>query len=430
MFDEDSGDYGEGWTDLTPGLNHTYNNTSPEFTFTSASDLDSWPFWARHAVYGGGGYVVKLVGEESDMVNKINELMEKGWVDRYTRAIFLEFTVYNPFVNLFGICTFVAEFMYSGGIDGYYRVEPMNLLGFFASAMLFQLICQIVYLLFIIVFIVKEIRKLFKSGRKYFSEPWNWVELFIIALSIAAVVIYFYRWIMAEALTEIFARSGGNEYMNFRYVGYWNEVLLYLVGWLVFLATLKFIRLLRFNKRIGILASTLRYAAKSMFMFGIMFGIVFMAYAMFFYLIYFMELINFYSLISTVETLLQMLVGKFNFSAMQMSSPVLGPLFFFCYVVTVYYILVNMFLTILSEAFTVVRMNVSMQSNDFEMVDFIFNRFMQWTGLGGAAGAKGGKVGSMTVVWLCIGYPSSVHTCGEIVSAMYISLYLNWSFKE
>ena len=37
--------------------------------------------------------------------------------------------------------------------------------------------------------------------------------------------------------------------MKFQYVNYWNETLLYLLGWLVFIATIKFVRLLRFNKR-------------------------------------------------------------------------------------------------------------------------------------------------------------------------------------
>lgn len=242
---EDTKDYGIGWTDIIHGPNGTYNNSASYYQYTEASEIDSWPYWAGHAVYSGGGYLIRLQGEESDMQAVVDDLVETGWIDRYTRAVFVEFTVYNPMTNLFGICTFVAEFLNSGGIDGYYRIEPMNLLGFFSNAMLFQLICQIVYLIFILVFIIKEIRKLVKQGKKYFKEPWNWVEMCIIGLSIGAVVIYFYRLIQAEQLTSIFEKSGGNAYMNFRYVGYWNEVLLYFVGWLVFLATVKFLRLLR-----------------------------------------------------------------------------------------------------------------------------------------------------------------------------------------
>ena len=85
-------------------------------------------------------------------------------------------------------------------------------------------------------------------------------------------------------------------------------------------------------------------------------------------------MLNFKTLLHSVETLLQMLVGKCNFSAMQAADPVMRPLIFFFYVVTVYYILLNMFLTILNESFARVRADITLQTNDYEMVDFIVNR--------------------------------------------------------
>ena len=85
----------------------------------------------------------------------------------------------------------------------------------------------------------------------------------------------------------------------------------------------------------SLLGQTLRHAAKSMFMFGFIFGIVFMAYCEFFYMIYFMDLYNFSTMVYTMETCLQMLVGKFNFHAMQLVSPILGPATFICYVVSI-----------------------------------------------------------------------------------------------
>ena len=216
----------------------------------------------------------------------------------------------------------------------------------------------------------------------------------IIAFSVAAVSIYIYRLLAANKLTSRFAASHGNEYIKFQYVGYWNEVLMYMVGILVFLGNVKFLRLLRFNKRLGLLASTLRYGAKPLFMFSIIFAIIFLGFTQLFYFIYFVHILNFKTIVTSAETCLQMLVGKFDFYAMQTASPVLGPVFFFLYVLTVYYILVNMFLTILNDAFARVRRDVALQSNDYEMVDFVLRRFRQWTGLGQLMG--GGKAAPAT----------------------------------
>ena len=132
-------------------------------------------------------------------------------------------------MNLFGITTLVAEFMKSGGIDFYYRIEPVNLLGYYSSAMLFQIACQLIYVAFILFFIIKEIRKVIKEPRSYLKEPWNYIELFIISLSLGGLAIYFYRLIQARALTKAFKETNGNAYMKFQYVGYWNELLLYMV---------------------------------------------------------------------------------------------------------------------------------------------------------------------------------------------------------
>jgi len=51
-------------------------------------------------VYGGGGYVVQLRGDRATLFEKIKDLKDGGWIDKYTRAIFLEFTVYNANVSV------------------------------------------------------------------------------------------------------------------------------------------------------------------------------------------------------------------------------------------------------------------------------------------------------------------------------------------
>jgi len=380
FFKEEKEHYGIGWEPFRG--NETFNNSRYEYRYRTADELDGYPYWAIHGIYGGGGYVMNLRGTVNSMVARMDELESEEWIDKYTRAIFIEFTVYNAQINLFGIVTYVAEFLESAGVFPQYRVEPVNLLSYYTGAMAFQIFCEVVYLIFIVVFIVKETRTCIRLGyRNYFSMFWTWVEIAIIGMSIGATVIYFYRMILSRALVQEFKDTHGNEYMKFQYVGYWNELLLYMVAWLVFLATLKFLRLLRFNRKMSLLASTLKHAAVSLFHFSIMFGVIFFAFAQFFYLLYFVDLDGFKTFIHASETCLQMILGRFNFFAMKGASPVVGPMFFFIYVITVGYILINMFITILNESFASVRHDVSKQNNDYEMVEFIMTRFKQWTGI-------------------------------------------------
>ena len=52
----------------------------------------------------------------------LGDLKEFDWLDYYTRAIFLEFTLYNPNVNMFSFVNFVMEFPATGGVMSNPRV--------------------------------------------------------------------------------------------------------------------------------------------------------------------------------------------------------------------------------------------------------------------------------------------------------------------
>lgn len=217
-------------------------------------------------------------------------------------------------MNLFGVCTIIAELMESGGFTYYHRFEPMNLLGSLSGTALFMLACKFIFLIFTAFFVVKEARALWKQRCRYFTMFWSWVDILVIGLSLAGTVIFIYRYVATLKLLDIFADSGGNAYMKFQVVAYWNEVLLYMFGLLVFWSTMKFIKLLRFNKVMSLLGSTLKYASHSLFYFSIMFLLLFFAFVQFFYLTYNSLFRTFSTIVLTTEECLQMLVGKFDFN--------------------------------------------------------------------------------------------------------------------
>ena len=62
-------------------------------------------------------------------VRLLTQLREYNWVDYYTRAVFLEFTVYNPNVNMFAYVNYVFEFPPIGGVLPYPRVMSFEVRG-------------------------------------------------------------------------------------------------------------------------------------------------------------------------------------------------------------------------------------------------------------------------------------------------------------
>ncbi|XP_013386314.1 uncharacterized protein LOC106155845 [Lingula anatina] len=376
---EDESPYGVGWVPFSGSATH--NNSAFEYEYRTSSELDGYPFYGQLTIYGGGGYLAQLRGSYHKLLELGERLEREWWIDKYTRAVLIEFTCYNPGVNLFSINTMAVEFHQSGGIVTNYRFEPVRLLNYVGSAAAFQIACEIIYFIFIFFFIYKESKKIWHLRCRYFAEFWNLVEFSVIGFSIGGAVVFFYRMIITNALTKTFKKTHGNEYTKFQYAGYWNETFSYMLGLLCFLGTLKFLKLLRFNKRMSFLAATLKDATTHLFAFSVIFFIIFFAFVQFFTLDMGPKDYNFANLLLASESLMQMMLGKFDFYRLASTSE-LAPYFFVLFVVLVTWITLNMLLSILNESFTAVKNDLSKQPNEHEMVDFIVNRFKTWTGLG------------------------------------------------
>lgn len=376
ILDEEKATFGNGWA-------KEFRKPSAEYIYRSATQLDGFPTLGQNGFYSGGGYVSVLKGKPEELNRKIDRLIADRWIDVRTRAVFIEFTIYNPGSNLFSVNTILAEFPSTTGIIPTFRFEPVDLIGNYHKQVgVYDLAIQIIFVIFLIYFAIREVRLIIRQHKEYFRHLWNLNELAIISLSITAIFIYFYRLRVTNSLLKQFETSKGLAYIKFQYAASWNELLSYVVGWLVFLTTLKFLRLLRFNRRMSLLGSTLRESRKDLGLFAIMFSIIFFAYIHLFYLLFSRYLLDYKSIISAAETNLNLLLGKFNFEAMVTAQPYLTPIFFVLFVITMVMITMNMFISILTETFSMVRRDTSKQSNDHEMVDFIIERFKIWSGIG------------------------------------------------
>jgi polycystin 1L2 len=208
----------------------------------------------------------------------------------------------------------IAELMESGGFTYYYRIEPMNLLASLSITRYIMYGLQAIFAFYIIIYLIKEARSFWKDRRRYFTYFWSWVDIQIIGMSLGSLAIYVLRIKEVNNLLTVFEESGGNAYTNFQSMAYWSEMLLYMLGLVLFWSTVKFIKLLRFNKMMSLLGSTLSHASEYLLSFAIIFCILFFAFVQYFYQTYFADFETFSTIVLTSEECLQMLVGKFNFS--------------------------------------------------------------------------------------------------------------------
>ena len=65
--------------------------------------MDEEPYSGQVAVYGGGGYIEELPTTPDALQKLLEQLQADEWIDVGTRAVFIDFTVYNPSDNLFAV---------------------------------------------------------------------------------------------------------------------------------------------------------------------------------------------------------------------------------------------------------------------------------------------------------------------------------------
>ncbi|VDO02566.1 unnamed protein product [Rodentolepis nana] len=249
------------------------------------------------------------------------------------------------------------------------------------SVKAFELACQILFVLALAGLLIKELRNLWRKRLNYFGIFHAWAQIFIICCSFSAIAIYVYISIEVKKLTVEFYRSNGNGYANFQKVANLNEILSYLVALITFVAIPLFMHILRFNRNIGLLGSVLTYANRDMKYFFIFFALIFFSFVATFYLLFYDTMTAYSIMNSSMQTSFQIVLGKFDVKGMYEREPILGPMVFAGFSLFIIFIMLSMFVAILTDSFEIVRRDSTLQSHDHEMVDFGVSSFIMWSGL-------------------------------------------------
>ncbi|XP_033100581.1 polycystic kidney disease protein 1-like 2 [Anneissia japonica] len=376
---EESRHFKENWTLINQTHHKNAVGLEKVWRYKTWFELGSLPYWGKYTVYGGGGYVAEL-GHKVDDAWKIAEYLQSTkWVDQLTRAVFFEFSVFNPPSNLYGVAYMIAEFLPSGGAVAYYNFQPV-LIDRYSSVNSFLIImCEVCFGLFILWFLVKEFMVFKKNKNVYFKNVSNLLEFTILSLCLTAFVVFIYRYFVIKKLQSE-REENIRGFMNFQFFGQLDQLYYYIIGIVLFISTIKFLKLLRFNRKMLLLANTIGSCYKELLNFFFMFLIIFASYGACGYMLFGTRLYAYSTIVGTFESLFSTLLGKFDFEAMKQTNRILGPLFFFSFILMIVFILMNVFLTIVNEAFARTRAENEQMQNSLEIVDFMIERFKLWTG--------------------------------------------------
>lgn len=376
---------------FTPGWipkNHSLANTSltmketkkTPWDYTSAWEIKGFPYFGKMTTYRGGGYIMELGPTNDTAFQTLHELSTNNWIDQYTRAILTEINIYNVDVNLLCVITLIYEFLPSGSGIPSINVQTIKLYRYLSSVAKAVMGFEIIFFFLVFYWIYRDCKKITREGKQYWKSFWNVIDSLITSLSICSFGIYIARLVFANKAIDQFHHNR-HKYVSFQYVVLLNEVLNFLTASVVMLCTIKFLRLLRFNRKISMLSDTLRYASNMIISFFFMIFLVIFAFCAMANLLFGPVLEEYRTLVRSMVSLFSMMLGEFNFENLNDAHRIIGPMMFFFFMVFVQFILVNMFIGILSDSFNMVRTDAAKQSNEYEIVEFMAKKMSSLIGL-------------------------------------------------
>ena len=333
--------------------------------------------------YMGGGFIFefKMCDNDTDkdaLVNNLNLLEAAEWIDRQTRAVFVEFTLYNPNLNLFSYCLILFEILPTGNLIATSEFKPINLFDISdKNSISFKLIINIIYMILICLYMINEIKLVLRERKEYFKQFYNYIELLIISFSWAAFVMYLYRLYSSYKIFDSINKStkSGNGIMdvsiNLQYLSYCNDLLIYFMGFCAAFGTIRFIKLLRFNKKVIIFVLAFKSSLKELASFLLIFFIFWLAFVQVIYLIFNDKSIQFATIVSCMETLFQLILGKFQVASMISANAFFGSLSYILYNIMVVFLLINMLVSILTDNYNLIRSSDELDHHDPNIMEYV-----------------------------------------------------------
>lgn len=345
--------------------------TNDAWRYTDPNDIWGIAIVGEYNTYGGGGYIVNFEIDLINSKNVINELRKNNWIDRQTRAVFMEYTLYNANVNLFAYVIFLVELTETGKVvtwNDFQTFRPYQSVGATGT---YVTICYLIYLVVLLVSTIKTIIRLKSEGVSYLRSFWNKLDVFCYILSYMSIAVWVLRLIYTQkAMAKYY--DDKESFINFQHIVLWNYIFNLSSGILLFLATIRILRILGYNKRFTQVFAVLTRAWKGLLGFGILLSCLLFAYAALGYIYFGRNTRNYRSLFVSFGSLANSVIGKNSVQAMVEVSKTFALFYYITYVFVVIFIFISTFVAIMNESISAVKAEVD-QQNTYGITDVITN---------------------------------------------------------
>merc|ERR1719174_1372672 len=316
------------------------------------------------ATYDGGGYVELINGNRTAMAELFESLKEDKFFDMTTRAIILDFNLWNPNLELYSVCRLLFEISPIGVWSFNVRVliVRMRFLKFSGDGSSFEwlmAICEAVLALFVLYYVAEEVSEFWVSSEEYLSDGWNfldWANLMLLLCQFYVKLINYYEG------TEI--RPGMEEKDNYKV---YNDMQIFgeriatgrqLNAFNVVLIWLKVVKYVPFLPYQQVLKELFSGSGTLFVSFFCIFIIFFVGFGLSFNVGFGMENDELSSWGIAWVYLGRSLLGDVDVTNVYESDPITGTILIFAFIIGIYMVLMNMWYGLICHAFSQTRESI------------------------------------------------------------------------
>ena len=344
--------YGE---DLGGGLRRVYRYVAPKLT-----DL---PFVAVYGGYMPGGFVVNVPARKLHAAAVMQQMDRDGFLAMSeTRAMIVDFSLYNANINCFCIVRLTFEHPSTGGIKPFATFRTARLLPYESDSGQAQQLLDFLVITYVALLLFHRLRALrvarlatLEDGKKfslssYFAQKWILLDWLVIILSWMVISTKFYVRRVMNELAEQAPLDPDKHYPLFD-VAQAAQVetnVLAIVSLLLFAKVFKFISHLPLIQR---LLAAVQSGYTELLAFLLIFVTNMFAFTMAFHLAFGSVSADFKGVGTSFMSLLRFALGDVDLESILQMSPILGSVLALLFTFLVYLILIGIGVSVLLRAY-------------------------------------------------------------------------------
>lgn len=352
----------------------------PWFKFHGKKEINEMSeFGGMFETYPGDGYVLDIDKTSTDssgnliltiipvdpprkpMNVTLNEVINSKWIDVKTRAVFFDFTFFNPNINLFLVVRITVEFLPSGIVALYPTFRIVNPFRF-KMGTLKDMITMGMFGVsggLALFYMQEEYRMLVKGPSKYIKSAWSMMAF--INVNLMGLVVYFYLTNYMQT-TNIFGDKEGEVYQgDLQRLGFSLDQEKNFEGLVVIIMWLRLYKYCSISRSLSTLTRTIGKSVSKLIQIVFLILLPLLGFMCGMLLILGTNTFNFSSFQNSAYTLFRALLGDFDYSEWA-SNRYLGPMCLVVWVLFTSVLILNIIVAVLCDAYAA----VTIENEEFE----------------------------------------------------------------